>query len=133
MVACKRKSEVCVRTEGRYHQATGLSRRHPLKEVECIQGHPLLVRSRFPVGEPGRDFEISIGPVKTAGAVATFAALVRRRAGRVVLALLGRSASPLDAAAGHAEYVCSVAEGATSAPGIGIFLTDIDNLSLTGP
>ena len=35
-----------------------------------------------------------------------------------VMALLKRSASPLDAAAGHAEYVYSVAEGATSAPGI---------------
>ena len=35
-----------------------------------------------------------------------------------VMALLERSASPPDAAAGHAEYVYSVAEGATSAPGI---------------
>jgi len=35
-----------------------------------------------------------------------------------VMALLERSASPLDAAAGHAEYVYSVAEGATSPPGI---------------
>jgi hypothetical protein len=35
-----------------------------------------------------------------------------------VMALLERSSSPLDAAAGHAEYVYSVAEGATSAAGI---------------
>ncbi len=31
-----------------------------------------------------------------------------------VMALLERSASPLDAVAGHAEYVYSVVEGATT-------------------
>ena len=35
-----------------------------------------------------------------------------------VMALLERSASPPDTAAGHAEHVYSVAEGATSPPGI---------------
>jgi transcriptional regulator of acetoin/glycerol metabolism len=35
-----------------------------------------------------------------------------------VMAILERSPSPLDAAAGHAEYVYSIAEGATSPPGI---------------
>jgi hypothetical protein len=78
------KSKAYVRTEGRYRQATGLSHRHPLKEVECIQGHPRFGSFLDPLWGVGTgaglcDFYRAGERRRRSGAVG---ALVPRRAGR---------------------------------------------------